>query len=576
VQLTYLFITLIIVFGHCEDFLGTTLLSRPLVLGPLVGLALGDLHQGILIGASLELIFMGNIKVGAAIPPDVVTGGVLGTAFAILSGKGAAIALALAVPISILAEMLLSALFVFRSTFNKLFAVYAEEGNYRKVQRLHLLSGTLKPLLMGLIGWLSLQLGAGAMKSVLDHIPGWVNAGLQVAGNVLPALGFALLMNLLFHKKVAPYFFLGFVLAAWMKLPVIAIGALGVIIAFLVTNNMPGAAAGDEGEEVDGGTAADEGADGEAAAVGMGAGGEGAGMGAGGEAAIAGMAGAGMAGAGMVEAGTGIAVVRPPITNGDLRWMFIRSMALEANFNFETWQNTGFAFSMLPALKKLYPDRGAMAAALQRHLQLFNTSTYGSTLIIGLTAAMEEQNSRDPDFNSESINSIKLGLMGPLAGVFDSLFWGTLKVIAAGVGTSLALKGHLSGAVLFILLFNVPHLLLRYQLTFIGYRAGTRWLQQLARTHVMDKLTYGASILGLMVVGAMPATLMSLRTPLAFGGGDAGSGLQGILDSIVPAILPLGLTFLVYYFIKKGVKTTYLLLGLVVLGFVGSVLHLFV
>jgi PTS system mannose-specific IID component len=476
---------------------------------------------------------------------------VLGTAFAILSGKGAAIALALAVPISILAEMLLSALFVFRSTFNKLFASYAEEGNYRKVQRLHLLSGALKPLLMGLIGWLSLQLGAGAMKSVLDHIPGWVNAGLQVAGNVLPALGFALLMNLLFHKKVAPYFFLGFVLAAWMKLPVIAIGALGVIIAFLVTNNMPGAAAEDEGgadadEEVDGGVDA------------------------------AGMAGTGMGVAGMAGAGAGPVAVRQPITNGDLRWMFLRSMALEANFNFETWQNTGFAFSMLPALKKLYPDRAAMAAALQRHLQLFNTSTYGSTLIIGLTAAMEEQNSRDPDFNSESINSVKLGLMGPLAGVFDSLFWGTLKVIAAGVGTSLALKGHLSGAVLFILLFNVPHLLLRYQLTFIGYRAGTRWLQQLARTHVMDKLTYGASILGLMVVGAMPATLMSLRTPLAFGGADAGSGLQGILDSIVPSILPLGLTFLVYYFIKKGVKTTYLLLGLVVLGFVGSVLHLFV
>jgi fructoselysine and glucoselysine-specific PTS system IID component len=539
VQLTYLFITLIIVFGHCEDFLGTTLLSRPLVLGPLVGLALGDLHQGILIGASLELIFMGNIKVGAAIPPDVVTGGVLGTAFAILSGKGAAIALALAVPISILAEMLLSALFVFRSTFNKLFAVYAEEGNYRKIQRLHILSGILKPLLMGLIGWLSLQLGAGVMKSVLDHIPGWVNAGLQVAGNILPALGFALLMNLLFHKKVAPYFFLGFVLAAWVKLPVIAIGALGVIIAFLVTNNMPGA----EGEE-----AGDE----EAVVV---------------EERVAAMTGADE---------EDFVAVRPRITNGDLRRMFFRSMALEANFNFETWQNTGFAFSMLPALKKLYPKKEAMAGALQRHLQLFNTSTYGSTLIIGLTAAMEEQNSRDPDFNSESINSVKLGLMGPLAGVFDSLFWGTLKVIAAGVGTSLALKGHLSGALLFILLFNVPHLLLRYQLTYIGYRAGTKWLQQLARTHVMDKLTYGASILGLMVVGAMPATLMSIHTPLAFGGGDAGSGLQGILDSIVPAVLPLGLTFLVYYFIKKGVKTTYLLLGLVVLGFVGSVLHLFV
>src|SRR6202012_4985888 len=170
--LAYLLITLIVVFGHSEDLLGTTLLGRPLVLGPLVGWALGDLQQGVITGATLELIFMGNIKIGAAIPPDVVTGGVLGTAFAILSGKGAAIALALAVPISILAEMLLSALFVLRSTFNKSFAVYAEEGNYRKVQRLHILSGVLKPLLMGLIGWLSLQLGAGAMKSVLDHIPG--------------------------------------------------------------------------------------------------------------------------------------------------------------------------------------------------------------------------------------------------------------------------------------------------------------------------------------------------------------------------------------------------------------------
>src|ERR1700749_4358547 len=116
-------------FGHSEDFIGTTLLSRPLVLGPLVGLVLGDVTQGTIIGGTLELIFMGNIKVGAAIPPDVVTGGVLGTAFAIISHKGVGIALALAIPISILAEMLLSALFVTRSVFNKTFIRYAESGN---------------------------------------------------------------------------------------------------------------------------------------------------------------------------------------------------------------------------------------------------------------------------------------------------------------------------------------------------------------------------------------------------------------------------------------------------------------
>jgi len=542
--LNYLLITAIIFFGHSEDLLGTTLLSRPLVLGPLVGLVLGDLHQGIVIGASLELIFMGNIKVGAAIPPDVVTGGVLGTAFAILSGKGTGVALALSIPISILAEMLLSALFVGRSVLNKSFARYALEGNWRAVQRLHVVSGFVKPLLMAIVGFLALQLGAGAMKAFLDRIPDWVNTGLQVAGNLLPALGFALLMNLLFQKRVAPYFFLGFILAAFLKLPVIAIGGLGVIIAVLVTRAEPAGADGGEGRSGD--------------AAGWG-----------GVAAGTGDAAGSPGGSAAGGAGMSVAVV----SNRDLRRVFWRSMLLEANFNFETMQNTGVAFALLPVLKKLYKTKEQMAEALQRHLQLFNTSTYGCTLIFGLAAAMEEQNSRDPEFNADSINAVKLGLMGPLAGVFDSLFWGTLKVIAAGVGTSLALKGNLSGAVLFILLFNVPHLLLRYNLTFIGYKAGTKFLQRLSQNNVMDRLKDGAAILGLMVVGAMPATLMNIHTPLSFSSGDAGS-LQGILDQIVPAALPLGLTFLVYYFIKRGVKTTPLLFGLLLLGFIGSIIHI--
>lgn len=523
-SLSYILIALIAVFGHSEDFLGTTLLSRPLVLGPLVGLVLGDLTQGVMIGATLELIFMGNIKVGAAIPPDVVTGGVLGTAFAIISGKGPAIALAIAVPVSILAEMVISGLFVLRAMLNKKFDKYAEDGDYKKIQQLHIASGLLRPLLMGAIILLTLQLGAGAMKSFLDMIPKWVQSGLQVAGNMLPALGFALLMNLMFNKKVAPYFFLGFMLAAYLKLPVIAIGGLGVIIALIVTQVTPKEPADDDEFERD--------ADPPLKAI-------------------------------------------QKLNHRDIRNIFLRSLVLEANFNFETWQNTGFAFAVIPALKKLYTTKESMAAALKRHLTFFNTSPYGSTLILGITAAMEEQNSSDADFDDESINSVKLGLMGPLAGVFDSLFWGTFKVIAAGVGTSLAIKGNLMGPVLFILIFNVPHLLLRYNLTFIGYNAGTKFLQNLAKNNVMDRLTKGASILGLMVVGAMPATLIAINTPITFGSAKSAITLQSVLDQIVPSIIPLGLTFLVYFFVRKQVKTTYLLLGLLVLGFVGSMIHVF-
>ena len=522
----YLLITLIVMFGHMEDFLGASLLSRPLVLGPLVGFVLGDTSQGVIIGATLELIFMGNIKVGAAIPPDVITGGVLGTAFAIMSGKGPAIALAIAVPVSILAEMVISGLFVFRPMFNSSFNRYAEEGNFNKIERLHVASGLLKPLLMGLLTFVALQFGSDAMKAFLNTIPVWVQSGLQVAGNMLPAVGFALLMNLMFNQKVAAYFFLGFILASYLKLPMIAIGGLGVIVALIITGITHKSESQDE-----------------------------------------------MSFENSPEESTD--VVKSKITKTDLRKVFFRSLAMEANFNFETWQNTGFAFSMIPVLKRVYTTKESMIDALKRHLQFFNTTAHGSTLILGITAAMEEQNSQKDDFDEESINAVKLGLMGPLAGVFDSFFWGTLKVIAAGVGISLALSGNILGPIIFLLIFNIPHLVLRYNLTFIGYNAGNKFLQNLAKSNIMDKLTTGASILGLMVIGAMPAMLMPITTPLKIGAPDSQVAIQSILDQLVPNMIPLALTFLVFYFVRKNVKTTWLLLGILVLGFVGSIVHVF-
>jgi PTS system mannose-specific IID component len=513
-------------FGHMEDFLGASLLSRPLVLGPLVGLVLGDLKQGVTIGATLELIFMGNIKVGAAIPPDVISGGVLGTAFAIISGKGAAIALAIAVPVSILAEMVISGLFVLRPMFNGRFNRYAQEAEYKKIERLHIASGLMKPLLMGLISFLALQLGANIMKSFLDTIPAWVQSGLQVAGNMLPAVGFALLMNLMFNQKVAAYFFLGFILASYLKLPMIAIGGLGIIIALIITGITH---KNESSDEMNFDIAHDE-----------------------------------------AESD-----IKTLVSKKDLRKVFFRSLAMEANFNFETWQNTGFAFSMIPVLKKLCTTREAMVKALKRHLQFFNTTAHGSTLILGITAAMEEQNSQKDDFDEESINAVKLGLMGPLAGVFDSFFWGTLKVIAAGVGISLALNGNILGPILFLLIFNIPHIVLRYNLTFIGYNAGNKFLQNLVKSNIMDKLTTGASILGLMVIGAMPAMLMSINTPLKIGASDSPVSVQSILDQLVPDMLPLALTLMVFYFVRKNVKTTWLLLGILALGFAGSIVHVF-
>ena len=134
---------------------------------------------------------------------------------------------------------------------------------------------------------------------------------------------------------------------------------------------------------------------------------------------------------------------------------FWRSFPLQGCFCYERMQNVGFAYQMIPALKKLYPDKKEASAALKRHLAMFNTTPAVVTFITGVTIAMEEKFKKAKDAgeecDEESINAVKTALMGPLAGIGDSFFWGTFRVIGAGIGASLATKGSILGAVLFFL-----------------------------------------------------------------------------------------------------------------------------
>lgn len=258
------------------------------------------------------------------------------------------------------------------------------------------------------------------------------------------------------------------------------------------------------------------------------------------------------------------------ITKGDLMKVFWRSFTLEASWNYERMQHMGYAFSMAPIIKKLYKTKEGISGALKRHLEFFNVTPYMSTLLLGISTAMEEQNSKDENFDDTSINSVKAALMGPLSGIGDSLFWGTLRVIAAGIGASLAIKGSILGPILFLLVYDVPHILVRYFGMMGGYKLGTGFLSKVEKSGLMDKVSYGAGILGLMVVGGMTATMVSFTTPLKIGSGKAATSIQSILDGIVPCLLPLMLTLLIYYLLRKKVKTTYILFGIIVFGIVGT------
>lgn len=260
----------------------------------------------------------------------------------------------------------------------------------------------------------------------------------------------------------------------------------------------------------------------------------------------------------------------PEISKKDLNRLFWRSFQMEFSWNYERQMNLAFVYAMIPILKKLYKKKEDLSQALKRHLEFFNTTPHIVTMILGISAAMEKQNASDSKFDASSINTVKASLMGPLAGIGDSFFWGTLRLIATGIGTSLALQGNILGPILFLLVFNVPHIALRYILTRLGYKMGTGFLQRLQEKGTMGNLTYGAAILGLMVIGGMSATMIEVNVPLSIGSGESATSVQDILDGIMPGLLPLAAFGVIYWLLGKNVKAITILIGLAVVGILGT------
>ena len=263
-------------------------------------------------------------------------------------------------------------------------------------------------------------------------------------------------------------------------------------------------------------------------------------------------------------------IAKKEITKKDINRVFWRSLGLEWSWNYERQMSLGYAYSLIPIIDKVYTTKEDKAAALQRHLEFFNTTPWCATLILGLSAAMEEQNALEDDFDTDSINNVKLSLMGPMAGIGDSFIWGTLRIIATGIGLSFARKGNILGPILFILIFNIPAQGLRYYLTHVGYKLGTGFLDKVQKSGLMQSITYGASVLGLTVVGAMTAENVSLNIPLTIGSGKEATTINDVCNNIMPGLLPLGFTIFIYYLLKRGMKTTTLLLLCAVIGLVGA------
>lgn len=202
------------------------------------------------------------------------------------------------------------------------------------------------------------------------------------------------------------------------------------------------------------------------------------------------------------------------LTPGDIRGVFIRSNLFQGSWNFERMQATGFCFSMVPAIKRLYPENNeARRQAIKRHTEFFNTHPYVAAPVLGVTTAMEEQRANGAEIDDGAINGIKVGLMGPLAGVGDPIFWGTVRPVFAALGAGIAMSGSLLGPLLFFILFNAVRLLTRYYGVAYGYRKGVDIVKDMGGGF-LQKLTEGASILGLFVMGALVNKWTHVNIPL--------------------------------------------------------------
>ena len=254
------------------------------------------------------------------------------------------------------------------------------------------------------------------------------------------------------------------------------------------------------------------------------------------------------------------------ITQKDLNRMTWRSLFLQASFNYERMQACGWLYGLIPGLKKIHRDKDDLSKSMSMHMEFFNTHPFLVTFIMGIVIAMEE-NKEHPD----AIRAIKVATMGPLGGIGDALFWMTLLPISAGIGASMAMQGNIAGPFVFLIIFNIVHFALRFGLMNYGYNTGVKAMDTLKTS--TESISRAASILGLTVVGGLIASFVNLTTPIVIQTKGSEVVLQELLDGqVMPKLLPLVYTLLMYRLMKKDLSPVKLILITVIVGIVGHLI----
>jgi mannose/fructose/N-acetylgalactosamine-specific phosphotransferase system component IID/mannose/fructose/N-acetylgalactosamine-specific phosphotransferase system component IIC len=479
----------------------------PIVAGLITGIVTGNVPLGLAVGGTLELMSLGLWTYGGATIPDFFTGAVIGTAVGALSKQPLLVAitegLAVAVPVALFMTQLdilgRAATTIFIHGADR----FAAKQDERGVSLMHALGNIPWGLSRAIPIFFAIWLGAGPLQLLMTKIPSWLTAGLSTMGHILPALGFGILLTYLPFKKWWAFFVLGFVLYGYLKIPLIgiAIAALAIVLIYnsvTIKEEVPEKAK--EAEKI-----------------------------------------------------TEKPAVKSNVTRGDLvNAMWRHNLTLQLSWNYERMQALGFCWSIMPILRKVYPNKDDYFVAIKRHLNFYNTTPMiGSPTIFGAACALEEQ--KQP----QAVDDIKVALMGPFAAIGDTIVAILMKPIFAVFAAGMALNGNWFGAILMLILGFIWFYVM-FPGFWLGYNQGKNLVQTVG-SKFLTTFSNLASMAALIVVGGfIPSILGSVKTPIQFIKSLVVEGqtvqqvvnIQSILDSILPYMIPLALVFFVYWLLK--------------------------
>lgn len=528
---------LIAVFGYCSSIYspwvigllgGWYTMGRPLVSGLIIGLILGDVPTGIIIGAAIQAMYIGLVTPGGSMPADVNFAAWIGIPLAIVSGADSTYAVSLSIALSFLGILAVYATASFNSVFVHKMDRHITNGKLEKAINIPVVGQITNFVCRFIPIFLANYLGAQFVPTMVGMIPEWLGEILTLLGTMLPLVGFALLMQYIIKKKMdLIYYLIGFILVAVFNVPIIPVVLVGLLLAYM---DLKYSQTDLSSLKITGGDKSDN---------------------------------------------KYKLLSQKDVRSAYWNWMFW-NLSVQ---NFERMEAPAIVRMLGKVKDKLYPnDAESQKGLLARHVGFFNTEPYIGSIIPGIVLGMEEQSAVTKEDSTDLVNGIKTALMGPFAGIGDSLYVGTLIPILLSIALGLSSD---NGSVLGPVVYVLAHLGIMLPLTWFlfksGYSMGMDSAQLVLSGGIKDKITQGMNIIGLLVVGAITSMYVNVKTGLSFAQGDMvidlNSALSGLFPNIITVLLGLGTYYLMA---EKKIKIGWMFLIFIGLAVIGFLTKLFV